>query len=683
MAKNLWQSSDSDAAPRVRPDELIRPDDQRRNFPVREAQRQLQQKERPRWALIAYVVFLAAVLAIGGIAYTTYAFSRYRGEILPGVHVDRVSLAGLTTGQARKLLDNAVYPIYQNPVRLVYRGLLFQPKAAQLDYQPDVNATVADAEQIGRQGSFVEQLLDRLPIHPDHSVPLVYKPPGRPLHDYIQALTTVRRVQQAPVNAWLTIGPGTGYHVVLEHSQPGWVLDVARTERAVRVALGALTTKTVTLAVNGVQPAITDGYALGIRDRVENFLSHPPVIAVGKRVITTTRADFGPALHFSDYVGKQQAVINMNVDPNAVSAYVARLATTFDQQPQNPKFTYNGNSVVIVTARKNGRQLVQDDATAKLLAVVKNLQPNARLHFNVVVTQPPIDVQNPASLGIDRVLGMGETSFQGAGSRRFDDIKAIAGTLDRVLIQPNQEISFNQYVGTNWDPIVYLEQERDVNGTLVPGRGGAMQQVATTFLRALYNSGLQLEERHAHVHRFGWYEPPVGYDAVVLPSANEDLRFRNTTGKYLFITVRVEPIRQELWIYVYGPKLGWKVSVDPVGKIVKQYPHGSDILKQDPSLAPGDVVHKDWAHDGADTVLERKIVYPNGAVVTDRIKSHYQPWQAVILVGSYPTPTPTPPPKKARARATGTATPAGSATPGTPAASPTAPGPTPTPTFNH
>jgi vancomycin resistance protein YoaR len=179
-----------------------------------------------------------------------------------------------------------------------------------------------------------------------------------------------------------------------------------------------------------------------------------------------------------------------------------------------------------------------------------------------------------------------------------------------------------------------------------------MQQVATTFLRALYGAGLKLEERHAHSHRLDWYEPPIGYDAVVSPDRNWDLRFMNNTGKYLLLETRVEPIRQELYIYVFGPKLGWSVAVDKFGKVIKKIPHGRAITKQDPSLVPGQQQQTQFAHDGAVTDVQRTITYPSGKVTVDDIRTQYEPWDAVILVGaqeSQPKPKPHPtvkPPSK-------------------------------------
>src|SRR5579872_1883878 len=89
----------------ARPTELIRPERKPHVFREREAQRHLHRKERS-WAPIAYSIFLIAVLIIGAVAYTTYAFSKYRGVILPGVYVDRLDVSGLTANQAEDRVQN-------------------------------------------------------------------------------------------------------------------------------------------------------------------------------------------------------------------------------------------------------------------------------------------------------------------------------------------------------------------------------------------------------------------------------------------------------------------------------------------------------------------------------------------------------------------------------------------------
>lgn len=657
MAQSVRDNVQSGAGVHARRDDIIRAPEKRRYFPVREAQRHLQEKER-RWAPLVYAVFLAATLAIFCGAYTSYAFSKYRNEILPGVQVDTVDLSGMTSQQATRALYGQLGAMYYKPVRLVYRWTTWQPRKEDIGISYLVPETVKAALLVGRQESFPEQLLDRLPFHPSHAVPLLYRQNRSRLEAYLRQ-NVAPKLERPVINAALTI---QNDHVELLKSHAGVRMDMRTTEDAVASGLGYLTRQTRTVSVDHTAPVIGDASASAVRDKVERFLSKPPVIKVGKLLVVTSRADFVPMIGFHDIIGKNTATIKMTVDSGKVQAYVSQLASRVDRQASNARMDFSGGNVRVISQRVMGRTLDQTAAYASLIRVLRHLKPGARLTFTVAVSAPSIDLSNPASLGISTLLSTGMTSFTGAGDTRLNDIAAIAGELNGRLLPPHEDISFNLLAGNTWDPRVYQDQEAQGPGGPVPGAGGAMQQVATTFLRALYGAGLRLEERHAHSHRLDWYEPPVGYDAVVAPDRNWDLRFMNNTGKYLLLQTHLEPIRQELYIYVYGPKLGWSVAVDKFGKIAKTIPHGPKVTKVDPSLLPGLQKQTEFAHDGALTDVQRTITYPKGKVTVDDIKTVYEPWDAVVLVGSTGS--------QSRGKSKGTATP----TPGATAA------PTSTPT---
>lgn len=655
MAQSVRDTVQSGAGVHARRDDIIRAPEKRRYFPVREAQRHLQDKER-RWAPLVYAAFLLAAAAIFCGAYTSYAFSKYRNEILPGVHVDTVDLSGMTSQQAKLALYSQLQAMYYKPVRLVYRYWTWQPREKDIGVTYLVPDTVNAALQVGRQESFLEQLLDRMPFHPTHSVPLLYQQNQEHLDAYLQQ-KVAPKVKRQMLNAALTTQHN---HVVLQRSRPGVQMDLAATENAVKSGLGYLTRQTRTVSVDHTTPVVGDAAATAVQKRVERFLSRTPVIKVGKLLVVTTRADFVPMIGFHDVIGKKSAAITMTIDKSKVQAYVGQLASRVDRQATNARMDFSGGHVRVITRRVLGRTLDQASAYTSLITVLRNLKPGARLNFTVTVSKPSIDLSNPASLGISTLLSTGMTSFSGAGETRLNDIAAIAQELNGRLLPPKQDISFNLLAGTGWDPRVYQDQETDGAGGPVPGSGGAMQQVATTFLRALYGAGLRLEERHAHTHRLSWYEPPVGYDAVVAPDRNWDLRFMNNTGKYLLLQTHLEPIRQELYIYVYGPKLGWSVAVDKLGKVSKTIPHGPRVTKVDPALVPGQEKQTQFAHDGAVTDVRRTVTYPNGKVSVDDIHTVYEPWDAVVLVASTAPPKPS---AKGTATTTPTTTPAPTATP--------------------
>ncbi len=676
MAPSVREPSPAASPERVRREELIRTATRRRDFPRREAQRRLQQKEA-RWAPIAYGFFLVAVALIFSVTYTTYAFSKYRGVILPSVFVDRTALSGMTSSQAYKEIDAKLAAIYGVPLRLQFRNHTWDPKRQEIGLQYDIQGTVNGAEAIGRDGPFLSNLIDRLPIHPTHEVPLLYKLDEAKLGAYLNHVVAPV-VFHKSANAGLGISHTT-WHVVLYHSHAGTELDVANSEQVAHDALGSLSKQVKTLQVVRVPPVVTDADARQVQTHAEAFLSNPPVMQIGKRVFVGSRYSFARMIHFSTKLGKHSAAIQMNVDSNEIHSYVAWLAYLVDRKPQNARLDFSAGRVTQIKARRTGRTLVQDTAYAKILAAVTALKPTARLRLPIVTTQPPFDQTNPGSLGITTLLATGSTSFQGASSVRTDAVSTIAGNLNNVVVTPGEDISFNQLVQTpiGWADQAYADSEAGTAGQPVPGDGGAMQQVATTFLRAFYKSGLQLKERHAHRFRLPWYEPPYGFDALVNPARSWDLVFHNNTGKYLILQTRVEPIRQELFIYVFGPKLGWKVAVDSFGRLTNVVKHGPPVERVDQSLAPQERKQVAWASDGGSTVLQRTITFANGNVKVDEIDTTYDPRAAVMAIGpaaatATPIPTITPTPSS-KTKTNGTPGPSLTTTPQL----------TPSPTFSH
>ena len=411
MARSVREPSKAASPERVRREELIRTATRRRDFPRREAQRLLQRKES-RWAPIAYGVFLVAVALIFSVTYTTYAFSKYRGVILPAVYVDKTSLSGMSSSQAYKLIDAKLAAIYGVPLRLQFQNHSWDPTRQQIGLQYDIQGTVNEAQAIGRDGPFLSNLIDRLPIHPSHQVPLLYKLNEARLGAYLNRVIAPV-VFHKSANAGLGISH-TSWQVVLYRSHAGTQLDVANSEQEAHDALGSLSKQVRTLQVVKVPPVVTDDDARKVQSRVEAFLARPPVMQIGKRVFVGSRYSFARMIHFSTQVGKHRAAIQMNVDSNAIHAYVGWLAYLVDRSPRNALLNFSAGRVTQIRARKTGRTLAQDTAYAKILAAVTKLKPTARLRLPVVVTQPPFDQSNPGSLGITTLLATGTTNFQGA-----------------------------------------------------------------------------------------------------------------------------------------------------------------------------------------------------------------------------------------------------------------------------
>lgn len=563
--------------------------DERREAPRRQTFR------RRRWTLFTYAFIVAAALGVASVTYTSYAFSRYQGLVLPGVYVDNLPLGNDTWLQAQSAILQRLTAINNIPVALAFDGHVFRPSLRSLRLGYDVNTTVDHAFSIGRMGNFWQNLFDRMPFARHFSIALLYAC-GR--HRSVTATETPQATCAAPARAWVLRTlvpvirrPAVNAALAIRHeyvvavpSRDGYAVDVPAAVAAIQARLGSLSIRTDRVPVVVVRPSISDAPAIAIRDRVDRFLSKPPVLVLHHHRVRTSRNLLAGMISFAPVITNRRATIVMKVDTAKLSAYVSTVASRFDIPARNPDLVFSGSQVTVVAQRQVGRAMNQAAAMRLLFAAFKSLKPAQVLRIPVTRVEPSVDVTNPASLGISSLLGEGESSFFGSTATRLTDVQAIAARLNGVLIHPNQEISFNYYAGTGWPTRVYTDTERRVQGQLVPGTGGAMQQAATTFFRAAYSAGLPLLERHAHPFRLSWYEPPIGMDAIVSPNGS-DLRFQNDTGGYILVETRVEPIQGAMYIYLYGPKLNWKVDVGkPV--VLHTYPSGTQIRQLDPNLPP-------------------------------------------------------------------------------------------------
>ncbi len=379
-------------------------------------------------------------------------------------------------------------------------------------------------------------------------------------------------------------------------------------------------------------------------------------------MVDTSPSVLAGMISFTPKIGSGSGTILMNINTAALSSYVGSVAQQYYKAPSEPSYQYNGSAVTVLnspsnglTAMVGGHQIVADPSQtalyANLLHTFTSLSPGRTIRAPVLPVKPPLDLTNPASLGVTTLLGEGQSSFAGSPTVRVDDIESIAKTLNGVLIKPGEQISFNYYAGSGWPARVYGDAGQQTSGGFAPGTGGAMQQVATTFFRAGYEAGLPVLERHAHQYRLPWYEPPAGEDAIVSLNG-KDLRFNNTTGGYLLVQTRVEPVQQSLYIYFYGIKTGWSVNVStPV--LLREYKHGAPVIQPDSSQPSGTRTEIQYPRKGADFNVTRTVTIPGPkgthSVQKDTLFTHYDPAPAVFLVGTagnklHPGPTPTPTP---------------------------------------
>jgi vancomycin resistance protein VanW len=136
----------------------------------------------------------------------------------------------------------------------------------------------------------------------------------------------------------------------------------------------------------------------------------------------------------------------------------------------------------------------------------------------------------------EREIASFSTPLRGRTQSQVHNVTLALNALDRTLIAPGEEFSFNETVGPWTADRGYRKASVSYSGERILDWGGGVCQASTTLYNAALLAGIPIAERHRH-HWPAPYAPP-GQDAAVA-HPNIDLRFRNTLDSPIRISARV------------------------------------------------------------------------------------------------------------------------------------------------
>lgn len=125
------------------------------------------------------------------------------------------------------------------------------------------------------------------------------------------------------------------------------------------------------------------------------------------------------------------------------------------------------------------------------------------------------------------------TNIYDKDENRIYNIKLACERLDGHIVNPDQEFSFNNKMGTMGAADGYKKAIGfDSNGNNIKMYGGGICQISSTLYNAILIANLKVTERHAHSKRV--YYVPKNKDATVF-SGGPDFKFVNTSDSNIMI----------------------------------------------------------------------------------------------------------------------------------------------------
>ena len=603
---------------------------------------------RKRWGIWLFFLILLELLALAGIGAIASYELRYADRVNEGVQVAGIPLGGLSLEATQRLIETELTPYPGPPVTLRYGDRTWLLSRADLGVSVDAMATAAEAYAVGRRDfpgapPWTELLADLFTqwgaLSIGYNIAPVLKYDDTPL--VIALRDIAREMDLPPQEATLTI---TGLDVSSTPGQPGRQVNVEATHAVLAKLARAGTGGTVDLIVEERPPSVRSTEAAATRART--LLSEPLLLVAdtldGVQRFGVDRPTLRSWLQLSTSPSADGTVtLSAALDRDQVTAFFQQIAEQVDRPAYDAALDFDpeSNEVVVLKPSTQGQKLEVDAAVAAVESAVmgdqREITPQAGtpsgVKVPVTILKPKVDSDKIGEMGIVEKVSEGTTNFKGSSADRVHNIANAAQKFQGVVIPPGEEFSFNRYVGDITTANGFVEGLVIGAERTAVGIGGGVCQVSTTVFRAAFWGGFPIVERYAHGYVVSWYEPPRGLDATIY-TPSVDFRFRNDTEHYLLVKPEVDTAEGRLTFYLYGTKVDRTVEMEgPVEKNLTK--PGPPIYEEDDSLAEGVINRVDWAKDGMDVYITRRILYGDGRVVAEEFVSKYRPWREVYKYG--------------------------------------------------
>lgn len=275
--------------------------------------------------------------------------------------------------------------------------------------------------------------------------------------------------------------------------------------------------------------------------------------------------------------GENVLLIKINGEP--FLEYLEKIQFEINSEPQDAALAEKNGEIVVESGGESGATLLINESAKKISeeiyiktrpssalvpdgeAGVFNNQANNKksveIYLAVEEKEPVISQKKISEMGIDSLIGFGESDFSGSPKNRRHNIGVGAAKFNNALLAPDEEFSFNKILGEVDEKTGYLPELVIKGDRTIPEYGGGLCQVSTTAFRAAIYAGLPIIERQPHAYPVVYYNPQ-GMDATIYPP-HPDLRFKNDTGWPILVQTKI--IKNKLFFNFFGKKNKRQVKI--------------------------------------------------------------------------------------------------------------------------
>jgi vancomycin resistance protein YoaR len=464
------------------------------------------ERGRVRSVLLWIAVPLVAVLVLGVVAMIDIA--THGGKVLRNVELAGVAIGGKSEDDLRATLEQLEPRLAAMPVELRGDDRTVETTAGEAGLRIDVDATIDDAKDTGRDGvlspiSWLGGLLSprKAPLRmgvDDEALRAALAPLGAAGDDPVRF----------EVRDGLVVAEGGAGRKVVD-------LDAARADLLKSAARGDEPLR-ASVRVTDAPPVLTPAELAAMADEANEATANGLVVVLGdvRRSVpaAVVRGWLVPDVERRSYA----------IDDAAALDGVRELFPDAGGEGSDATIAVFLGSPVIVGGDPDTRCCAADTGDRILDALRSG---DGAVTVELEKTERPRGKAWAESLGIKELVGEFTTRYP-SGQPRVTNIKRIAELTQGAVIQPGETFSINEFIGPRTREKGFVAAGSIQNGVFEDSVGGGISQYATTLFNAAFFAGLDYGDYQSHSIYINRY--PYGREATV-SYPKPDLQIKNTT----------------------------------------------------------------------------------------------------------------------------------------------------------
>ena len=321
--------------------------------------------------------------------------------------------------------------------------------------------------------------------------------------------------------------------------------------------------------------------------------------------------------------------INFRLEPKynneKINDYIEILCSQINKEPVDATINIEQDNIK-VTDEVIGIKINKDTIRETIIDKIDELDfDETSIPINII--KPKYTYENLSK--INSVLGSYKTKFNLSNYNRSNNIYIATNKTNNILLNNNEEFSFNNIIGQRSEQAGFKEAPVIINGEMQSGLGGGICQVSSTIYNAVLYSGLEITEARNHSIPSSYIEK--GRDATVSYGA-VDLKFRNNYQYPILIQNKV--INDTIVTTIYGNDR-YKREIDIVTELVETIPNKT-IVKKSSIMYNGENFIQEKGRNGYKIKTYRIYKNKNGEISSKEYinESYYPPINKIIIKGT-------------------------------------------------